>query len=46
MGGYSMRAWPDGLSLLEQPALVTRMFDMILVEKIRADKLARPTWQT
>lgn len=44
MGGYALRAWPDGAALLSQPALTVRMFEVILIERLRADKLARPQW--
>jgi len=29
MGGMVLRAWPDGRSLLEQPALTVSMFNLM-----------------
>lgn len=38
MGGPHRICWPDGRSLLEQPALALAVFDMITDQKMKASK--------
>lgn len=39
MGGYVRTAWPDGRSLLEQPAIVVEVFSIIT--KLVYDEMKR-----
>jgi hypothetical protein len=37
-GGPVRIAWPDGKSLLEQPAITVSVFDMITDQQLKASK--------